>query len=58
LEKPGWARERNLALLELNFERDPSLAKAFDAADPRRVFSDLALLMPMNHTKLSSSAFS
>ena len=39
------ARERNLALLEVNFERDPSLAKAFEAADPARVFSDLALLM-------------
>ena len=39
------ARERNLALLEVNFERDPSLAKAFEVADPARVFSDLALLM-------------
>jgi predicted AAA+ superfamily ATPase len=39
------ARERNLALLEVNFERDPSLAKTFEAADPARVFNDLALLM-------------
>lgn len=39
------ARERNLALLEVNFERDPTQAKAFDTADPRRVFDDLALLV-------------
>jgi predicted AAA+ superfamily ATPase len=38
------ARERNLALLEVNLERDPMLARSFDAADPRRVFGDLALL--------------
>lgn len=37
------ARERGLALLEINFERDPLQARAFEAADPRRVFSDLAL---------------
>lgn len=37
------ARERGLALLEINFERDPLQAKAFDGADPRRIFSDLAL---------------
>ena len=39
------ARERGLALLEMNFERDPLQARAFEAADPRRVFSDLALQM-------------
>ena len=39
------ARERKLALLEVNFERDPTLAKAFQAADPRQVFGDLALLL-------------
>jgi len=38
------ARERNLALLELNFERDPALAKCFETSDPSRVFGDLALL--------------
>ena len=38
------ARERNLALLELNFERDPGLAKIFETADPSRVFDDLAML--------------
>ena len=38
------ARDRNLALLEVNLERDPMLARSFDAADPRRVFGDLALL--------------
>lgn len=39
------AREQKLALLEVNFERDPSLAKPFQQADPRQVFSDLALTM-------------
>ncbi len=38
------AREQNLALLELNFERDPTLAKVFQTADPKRVFNDFALL--------------
>jgi len=38
------ARERGLALLEVNFERDPTMADAFRAADPLRVFNDLALL--------------
>ena len=38
------ARERKLALLEVNLERDPLLAKVFQTADPKRVFSDLALL--------------
>ncbi len=33
-----------LALLEVDFERDPSPAKAFESADPGRVFSDPALL--------------
>ena len=39
------ARERKLALLEVNLERDPLLAKAFQAADLGRVFGDLALLL-------------
>lgn len=38
------ARQRNLTLLEVNLERDPTLAKAFQAADAGRVFGDLALL--------------
>lgn len=38
------ARERGLALLEVNLERDPTLAKVFAQADPARVFADLALL--------------
>lgn len=38
------ARTRKLALLEINLERDPNLAKAFEHADPQRVFEDLALL--------------
>jgi predicted AAA+ superfamily ATPase len=38
------ARVSDLALLEVNFERDPSQVRAFQAADPRQVFSDLALL--------------
>ena len=38
------ARERRRALLEINLERDPTPAKAFQQADPRRVFDDLALL--------------
>ena len=38
------ARERGLALLEVNFERDPTMADAFRAADPMRIFNDLALL--------------
>ena len=38
------ARERNLALLEVNLERDPTLAKAFQGAEAGRVFGDLALL--------------
>lgn len=38
------ARKRPLALLEINLERDPSLADSFQQADPRRVFDDLALL--------------
>lgn len=38
------AREQRLALLEINLERDPTFAKAFETADPSRVFDDLALL--------------
>lgn len=38
------AREQSLALLEINLERDPTFAKAFETADPSRVFDDLALL--------------
>ena len=38
------ARARGLALLEINLERDPTLAKAFQQPDPRRVYDDLALL--------------
>ena len=38
------ARQRGLALLEVNLERDATLAKSFQQADPRRVFDDLALL--------------
>lgn len=38
------ARESGLSLLEVNFERDPTMADAFRAADPIRVFNDLALL--------------
>jgi len=38
------AQERGLALLEVNFERDPTMADAFQVANPMRVFNDLALL--------------
>lgn len=38
------ARERGLALLEVNFERDPTMAGVFQASDPMRIFNDLALL--------------
>lgn len=38
------ARQSGLALLEVNLERDPTLAKVFQQADPSRVFADLALL--------------
>lgn len=33
------ARERGLALLEVNFERDPTMADAFRATDPLRIFN-------------------
>lgn len=39
------ARDRNRALLEINFERDPLQVRDFETADPRRIFSDLALRM-------------
>lgn len=32
-------------LLEVNFERDPSLARHFRQPDPRRIFDDLALAL-------------
>lgn len=39
------AKQNKLSLLELNLERDPTLAKAFlDSADPTQVFDELALL--------------
>lgn len=38
------ARTCKLALLEVNLERDPGQARLFQAADPQRIFSDLALL--------------
>lgn len=38
------AQESELSLLEVNFERDPTMADAFRSADPVRVFNDLALL--------------
>lgn len=50
------ARLNGLHLLEVNFERDPSQASAFRAANPKQVFSDLALLhnhlAPANQTLL------
>jgi len=39
------AREQGLDLLELNFERDPGLARTFDTPDPRRILGDLELLL-------------
>ena len=38
------ARTNGLALLEVNLERDPGRARLFQAVDPQRIFSDLALL--------------
>ena len=38
------ARRQGLVLLEVNLERDPGLARLFEATDPQRVFSDLALV--------------
>lgn len=37
-------REKRV-LLEVNFERDPSLARHFRQPDPRRIFDDLALAL-------------
>jgi predicted AAA+ superfamily ATPase len=39
------AARKNLDLLEVNFERDPGLGRAFRATDPSTVLSDLSLAL-------------
>ena len=39
------ATREKCVLLEVNFERDPSLARHFHQPDPRRIFDDLALVL-------------
>ncbi len=39
-----FARRANMSLVEVNFERNPEFRDAFDASDPARILSTLALL--------------
>ncbi len=39
------ARRAGRDLVELNFERDPGLAKTFQVRDPRRILDDLSLML-------------
>ena len=39
------ATREERVLLEVNFERDPGLARHFHQPDPRRIFDDLALIL-------------
>jgi predicted AAA+ superfamily ATPase len=39
------AARSNLTLVELNFERDPRLARHFESNDPRHILSELALAL-------------
>ncbi len=39
------ARRAGLNLIELNFERDPAIAAAFDSNDPRRILGNLGLAL-------------